>query len=261
MKVRLCQLFIFLSVLVGPVWGQTLDRESLEEGARGDYVTPPSSRLVDRGGVFEGKDAERELLLGRLDRLASEHGFSVYFVAYSGVIGSDVAEKAQSYRDTWLGAEEEGLVLVCDTDMRQMAYALTKADGVPVGDGRPPWKLPDHEAMAAMQALSKRIPVTTEEDDYLAALGHALASELEGRLQAQKGVREPDSWGLLGSFAGTVLFIFAGIWWVQRRAEAKASSRREAFPEIKVGKRLGAQLGGGMSGEMSYRSAAPRGHS
>ena len=258
MKIQLFQFALLFFVLAASATAQTINNEQIDEPIFTNWELPPKTRLLDLGDIFRGREAEREELARKFDSLATDHGFSVYFVAYSGIIGSNVFEKAKQFRDDWLGTEEEGLIFVCDTDMKNMAYALTKVDGLSVNEkNHHSWKLPDHEAIAALQTLTEVTSTENSEKEYLNLIGHALANKLDERLQAQKEQQKSGSWGLVATFAVTAALVFLGIWWVQSRSSPQTISNGPHFPEIKIGKRLGAQFGGGVVYEITYQPPSP----
>ncbi len=253
MRFSRLQFVILYLTFITPVMGQVINREELDEAALGNLSTPPAVRLLDLGEVFDGQSDDREKLVRKLDALKSEHDFSVYFIAYSGIIGSNVVEKAEQFRDDWLGSEEEGLIFVCDTDMKNMAYALTKIDGLPLGEKSHYWKLADHEAISAVQSLSEVAQDAGTEQEYLTAVGQALVNELEQRLDAKKEEQTAHITGLLTAFVLTAVLIFVGIWWIQRKWQMSAGVSAPSFPEIRMSERLGAHYGGGVVGEVAYR--------
>lgn len=257
MKSPLTAVITLCLLLTTWVGGQRIDREDLDETRFNNLTEAPASHLLDRGDIFAGKEAERSELVKRLQKLETDYKFSVYFVAYSGIIGSDVQQKAHQFRDLWLGTDKEGLIYVCDTDMKTMAYAITKVDGLPALGPRPQWKLPDHEAIAAMQAVSETSAAGLSEKQYLQLVGSTLVDELEKRLQGPPEAQKKRSLGLLLWLALTAALVSVSFCCSQKTGQRSSRTSASSFPEVPIPSRLGAPFGGGQVGEISFRSNSP----
>lgn len=241
----------FLSVCL---FGQTLAKDELASSYSA-LSQAPEDRLVDAGGIFEADQEGRAALSQRLDSLEKQYGFSVYFIAYSGVIGSGVLEKAQQFRDAWLGSEQEGLILVCDTDLNAMAHSMTKVDGLSAdGSGRI-WKIPDHELEVVMKQVARTSPENLTEVEYLALIGHTLADELEKQLEPNQNQPRSFPLGFFIVFAMASGLILSLMWWAHKRGHSYSESPEKRFPVIEIPNRLGATFGGGSVSEISYLSS------
>ncbi|MGJ8725024.1 MAG: hypothetical protein ACSHYB_10745 [Roseibacillus sp.] len=247
---RVAALFIGASALSG----QTLNTKELEDNLQ-DLSTPPRDRVVDFGEVFSAGSSSRTDLSRRLDALNERYQFSVYYIAYSGIIGSNVGEKAAEFRDLWLGTEEEGLVFVCDTDMKTVSYALTKVDSFPIDGSIHTWKLPDHEVVQAMLKLSSIDAEDMNEEEYLGAMGHTLTDELESRLKSEPSSGVRNTGGILGTIGAAAGLIGISVWWIKRRSGTTSSTiEGPLFPTMEIPNRLGAHFGGGTVCEISYQA-------
>ena len=254
MRVFLCQLILTLLIGSNALSGQTLDSGDLEGGLQ-DLSTPPVDRVVDFGEVFSANSVFRNKLSRRLKELKERYQFSVYFIAYSGIIGSDVSEKAAEFRDLWLGAEEEGLVFVCDTDMKKVTYALTKVDSFPLDGSNPTWKLADYEVAQAMFGISQIDSSEMDEEKYLSTMGLILVDGLESRLKSQPETKKKGPGGILGAVVAAAGLIGMVVWWLRRKAGAVAAAvEKTLFPTIEIPNRFGAHYGGGSVSEISYQS-------
>ena len=232
--------------------GQTLAPTELEDSLA-DLSVPPLDRVIDLGEVFKVDGAPRKELSRRLNELDDRYQFSVYFVAYSGIIGSDASEKASEFRDLWLGTEVEGLVFVCDTDMKSIAYSLTKVKSFPLDGSNPTWRLPDREVNQAMLEIGKIDAEGMDEEVYLSTIGQNLVTALESRLQPKQKAGRKGAAGILGAVTVTVLLIGWGVWWIRRKSNTMAEEiEKSLFPTIEVPNRLGAHFGGGMVSEISF---------
>lgn len=237
-----------------PLAGQQLERDTIEVTEEVNLGKVPAIKLLDLGGIFDGRPQDFQKLANRLQAIEDKYDFSIYFVAYSGIIGSGVTEKAELFRDNWLGSQREGLVFVCDTDLRTMAFALTKIEGLPLEAKASPWRLPDHEVMAAMRDLSKVDSTGMSEADYLGAIGHNIAANLEESLSAP-----PKAAPVLSKSLGAAFILAAALlswlfWRMQRRGPRDDYSPTTVFPVVETEGRLGASYGGGLVGEISYRT-------
>lgn len=256
MTARFFQIAALLLLFAQSGAGQRLDSEDLADSFV-DLALPPKDRLVDLGEVFRDDPASRERLSRRLDSLAEHYQFSVHFVAYSGIIGSNVLEKAELFRDNWLGSEEEGLVFVCDTDMKNMAYAFTKIDSLPMDGQGPSWKLPDDEANKAMFELKNVVSQGMTEEQYLDAIGNKLVNELEKRLQVRAEPKKAKVRGFFITFIPLAVLMALGVWWLQRKSKIQNSFQgRASFPRMEICNRLGGQFGGGSVSEIAFEPAS-----
>lgn len=253
-KTAFPKLFLLLSLLIFPLAAQQVAQEDLVPGQPGNLQEAPATKLVDLGGIFEDEPERFRRLSDRFQAIEDNYGFSVFFVAYSGIIGSGVSEKAELFRDNWLGREREGLVLVCDTDLKTMAFALTKVDGLPREPRAKDWKLPDYEAIETMQEFIQLESKSSSESEYLYELGEKLAENLETRLATPEEQRPGLPKTLLAIFALVAAFLSWLIWWIQRKSSRGDDTAAVTFPTIPIESRLGARYGGGLVGEITYRN-------
>ena len=243
---------ILSALLSGILHGQDLS-VSLQEATL-DFANPPANHLLDLGEVFSGNLESRQQLAERLVRLEEEHGFIVYLVAYSGIIGSNVQEKASIFRDFWLEGGKEGLVLVCDTDMRTMGYSLTKSGELtPNGEGRA-WKVADHEVMAILSELNQVEESIEGPGNFTSAVGNRLVDQLEERLR-ERGVPAKPASGLLAIFALFTVLLFLALMLKPKKKPVR-DVRAISFPQVQVPERLGASFGGGLAAEIHVKIPA-----
>ena len=236
--------------------GQVAKPDNLE-GSLQDLSAPPSDRVVDFGEVFSPDSAAKKDLSRRLDDLYARYQFSVYYIVYSGVIGSNVSRKASEFRDRWLGADKEGLIFVCDTDLKRIAYALTKVDSFPLDGSNPTWKVTDREISQTMVEMGKIDTTGMDEEEYLGAVGLNLVDALESRLKPMPKAKGKNTGGILGAVAAAALLMGLAVWWISKKSGSAAEAfEKSAFPTIEIPNRLGAHFGGGAVSEISFQ--APR---
>ncbi|MDP0490200.1 MAG: TPM domain-containing protein [Verrucomicrobiota bacterium JB023] len=217
----------------------------------------PESHVLDEGGIFSFDGRGHDELTRRLKALEEEKGFAVYFIVYGGIIGGTVADKADEFRDEWLGEGEAGLVLVCDTDERRFAtsFSVLQASVAP-GDVEPA-KLPDDRLQQMVLNLRENVsPDAGSSADYAERLGFALADHLERLLDEQRSASSGGAGvGLFLAMGLTALLVTAIFWfggrWIGRGKERELLARQ--FPDLEVSERLGAPYGGGMVREMSFK--------
>lgn len=249
MTARLFSSLCFLALGCFSLQGQELAIDKMDP----EELAIPSQPLVDYGEVFSNHPVQRRSLNQKLERFAREDDFTVYFVSYSGVIGSDVTAKALEFRDHWLGSETEGLVFVCDTDMKTMAYALTRSEGLSVSGKGKAWKLPDHEVLEAMDALTRLSGQEMSEANYLSAIGNRLVDELDRRIHFKEEKPERSGMGYFLTFAFTAGLVSLLAWWAHQQRAGKLEASGAVFPKMKIPARLGAQFGGGMVAEIAFQ--------
>ena len=247
-SLQICLLFLLGGILSA--------QETLLQGQpdliQSNLSKVPKERVIDLGEAFSNNWEAREELNQKLKQFAKAEKFSIYFVTYSGIIGSDVTTKAQGFRDDWLGSHTEGLVFVCDTDLRTMSYALTRAELSAEGKSQV-WKLPDHEIIAAISELAPLSKKKLSKAEFLEATSSQLLAELENRIQARNKPKKNSSFGYLIVFTLTAGLIYLLIWWAQKRRATEVESEKVGFPEITTEARLGAQYGGGVVAEITFQ--------
>lgn len=259
MKFPFCYLLLLI-LAVGQL-GQAQDAASRADSPE-EVGLPglPDSRVIDYGGIFSRDDGGFSELERRLDELYRRFGYSVYFVAYSGIIGSDVQTRCDEFRDQWLRDGVEGLVFVCDTDLERAAFSLTKVDFAS-GEEKV-WLLPDHLVLEAMRQVYQNAGDVDHESEseFLRFMGKNLASRLEELLEGQARPQKGVSPLYLVAFAGAGLLILALAAWARRCGRQEILQQTSlVFPEIEIPSRLGAQYGGGLVCEMSYRPSSSGG--
>lgn len=258
MKFLPCYFLLLILALGQLAQGQVLDLSTdWQQGDAGGQSGLPTARVIDYGEIFSRDDGGFRELENRLDELHRRYGYSVYFVAYSGIIGSDVQTRADEFRDRWLTDGVEGLVFVCDTDLERAAFSLTQVDfGV---EEQRVWLVPDHLVLDALRQVYKNVGEVEHESegDFLRFMGTNLASQLEQLLAEQAQPQKGVSPFYLIAFVGAALVILALAAWARRSGRQEVTQQTSfAFPEIDIPSRLGAQYGGGLVSEMSYQ---PRG--
>lgn len=246
-------LLILLLSLGQVVRAQVFDPSTVS-GAWPPEAELPSSRVVDFGGIFSRDDGGFQELESRLDSLYERYGYSVYFVAFSGIIGSNVQTRSDDFRDQWLPHGVEGLVVVCDTDLERTAFSLTNAEFD--ATEQEVWLLPDHLVLDAMRKVYKKGRETEHENesDFLRFLGEELASNLETLLEKRSQPEAGVSPYYLVAFIFTALLILALAAWARRSARRESQPQTTLqFPEIEIPSRLGGQYGGGLVSEICHQ--------
>ncbi len=234
--------------------GQDLRRNDIFDPARLiDERIPPASRVLDVGEVFSSNPQEYAELSRQLLALYEKHQYSVYFITYSGIIGSDIQDKADELRGLWLKDGEEGIIFVCDGDMNTMAYSLARASRLSPEGYAPAWKLPDDITINIMSSLASGNDRVTNEAKYFQQIGCRLITELDHQLTAQSLPPKNNIGSYLAIFSLTSLLVFGLIFWSLKKEQANRLKRKGVqFPTLSIPSRLGAVNGGGMDCEVSF---------
>ena len=226
--------------------------------AQGEEGIPelPSSRVVDFGDVFTQDPSSLETLETRLNQLYERYQYSVYFVIYEGIIGSNVSERAYDLRDQWLADGVEGLVFVSDTDLGKVGFALTKAFSQEDPEQTDVWLIEDHHVLNVIDRVLGRSSEYTQESEskHMCEMGLSLVGALEERLRDNERPPRGASPYYLLAFALAGLAML-GVWMLASRGNQRRALIE--LPEFEMSSRLGAQYGGGVVGEICYVPKSP----
>lgn len=217
-------------------------------------IPPPTSRILDFDDIFANDPAALRELSEGLIRLSDKYDYSIYFIIYSGLIGSDVANRAADFRDHWLRPHDEGLVIVFDTGSKHLAYALSRSSA----KAESALILPDHRTLQAIGLMMPRGDLALSELETVREMGSKLVAEFEKQLAIEAAEKPRTSKTFLAIFAIAAALSVTIIWVAQLRAR-KRKIRQEAvsFPAIETPPRLGAKFAGGIVGEVTFKDPNP----
>ena len=225
-------------------------------------VEIPDKRFLDLGEIFANEPTLKRQIDENLERFAQKRGFSIYVVAYAGIIGSDATTKAEAFRNNWLSNHTEGLVLVCDTDLQAMSFSLTRTDSLTLKGQGTLWKLPDHEVIEAVEALQNLSLSELSKSERLAAIVDGLLTNLEEKLAVTNTSHKHShsNLGYLSVFFLTAGLVTALIFLSKRKDSSDLDLEDKLFfPKIEIQPRLGAQFGGGVASEICVRNSPKEG--
>ena len=233
-------------------------------------VEAPEDGLRDADGLYRTRPKERDMIVNALQRLSEEHGFDLYVVTNSGLIGTSAAEMARHHQQMWLGKKNDGLLIEVDVSGDPW-YSVAKSDelysGAYVDLGLYP-RLEEYQLKTIVDRTGTKISAEFDEQvtpknfkekraEALAAWIPMLAKEIGKELEAKKNASSTTkdirfmgwlSLVLLGLFA--LGFLLTKLF---SKAEVKAK-RTYQFPDVLVGERLGANFGGGKVSSVVFRS-------
>ncbi|GEM_PF-1261685 len=225
------------------------------------HPPPPANRILDDAELFKRAPERLTAISERLVAFEKEHGIPIYLVVYAGVIRGNVTQRAQELYEAWVGAGRDGIVIVCDTDTREVDLGLPGQQPEDLEGGRKSvTRLPAYRMVPVLAALRMELDGVRKRVDYLDGMTRILTERL-GAVLDESGT-ERQLWSnytlaavLVGAGAMVVLL---GLW-ANRRLRAMETKEREKFyfPEVLVGIRLGAPFGGGRVSEVDF--SAPKG--
>ncbi len=210
-----------------------------------DFSSAPPDSILDDARIFD--DAGRADMVSVLRAAKKEHGYEFYIAAFTYVAGETVEERAVRLRDAWVRTPR-GIVIVYERGSQKMTMCsheayydfLAKPELAEVFEAA-------YTAAAIYEDPAKRLYHATD------ALVFHLAETLRP-LEQDRQLFNEGMLKLLGAFFITIALlglIGFGMFRLQRWSDRRRSIQFR-FPEVVVGKRLGAAFGGGVMAEMSF---------
>jgi hypothetical protein len=210
----------------------------------------PEDHLLDQARLFVVDDGRREAMSAALSEFSERTGYDVQVAFFDNLIGVDLPEQTDVLKDAWFH-DGPGLILVVVTDSGewQIGWASTpqvmteSGSKVPVLDKR---DVAPQEQIRVVQALGGLPPMAPGSVEGAEELVKTLLANLE--LSFQEVERPPGQrmrvWVLaIGLMAALLLVAVLTVTWI-RRSDARARDQL-LFPDVPVGRRLGAPHGGG----------------
>lgn len=268
---------IFLLVMVSLAFGPAMNiyAQGVLDGSK---VAPgaPQSHVLDEAGLFREQPAQLAEIQNRLCALESDHGYPVYLTICYNVFDGDLQSRADRLHEAWIGEAGHGMVIVYQLDPvisgSNPAVSYYKgseldantdggADRYTLAGARPD-AMPGQDVEALLARVLKF--AENKKDDpraFLETVTLALDREVRQYLAI-----EPPKWSdannlklmaiFLSVIGGLVLAGFL-LWKLMSRADAR-SGKTHYFPEVRVGRRLGAPFGGGWISEKTFVPASSR---
>lgn len=220
----------------------------------------PDGQLLDEADLFSREPERAAELSRRLERFTDETGYPVYVAFFDTLIVWNLEELTHRLEEAWLD-RGPGLVFVVEADAGRWRLGWVDSPEIFDDDGRrmearSDLDLGGPDKLAIRNRLRDAGPMkpTSADDGF-----RRVEILLDGLREAHEPIddaprkRERQRLGALiaGLVAGVLLLGMlgsAGLRRIERREK-----ERFVFPEIEVGKRLGAPRGGGKLRSRSFR--------
>ena len=238
----------------------------LSDSDAGLVPEAPRSHVLDEANLFHEHGEILKEVQNSLHTIKGKYGYSVYLAIYYNVYDLSLQDRADILYDAWVGETGNGMVVVYQIDPvvtgdnPAMAYTEGSALDPELSDS--PAFIPANN----MDAMLSKVLASIEDKSQkhiplITTLVYGLEHEIE-RYHQVKPVQWHDAENLsfMGFFLGLIVacVIAAVVFWkVQRPVDAK-SRRVYYFPEVKVGRRLGAPYGGGWVSQRTFVPASSR---
>ena len=235
-------IFAILALLFGHLAAQ--------EALQLEIPAAPERGILDDARVFDNAPASRVELENRIETAAELSGFQVFVAIYDTLIGRSLPEELARLQDAWL-ADEVGVLLVIESDSGR--WLLAWSDGGLVSSGDLPavpvvrrGAVPTPERLRIESALRDLGVPRQRSIEDISRIVHTLIDRLETAVAEEA---RPGGWTkevvvmAVGLLAAIFLSAMLGWAWVKRNASR--AREKLIFPEVSVGRRLGAPYGGG----------------
>ena len=221
-------------------------------GDSGTLPVPPEpvGGVLDDARVFETAQERLGVLQNRIESTSQLTGIPVRVAVFDTLIGRTLAEEAARLREAWLGGGA-GVLLVIESDSGrwQVVWAdggPVPAEGMPAVPGVGPGVVPGPEQLRIEERMrSLGVPGQRSVEDT----ERLVMTLVEGVETAVAEEARPGGWTkevvvmVIGLLAAILLAAMLGWAWVRRHASR--ARERMVFPEVSIGRRLGAPYGGG----------------
>lgn len=215
---------------------------------------PPASGIRDEGGFFNRSPGAVTRISDRFRKLESEHGFRMFLMVESVLIGTNAPELAAQLQQAWL-PEGNGLVIVFETDNRSLGIGRDiGGSALPTG---PSGRVPTHEAAAILSKAREKTDLSLAPELYVEQLAKALAEGFEDyfqRLQAPPPPGRTLRLGVLALGGLALLTLIAILVGSLARLPSMNGERTFRFPKSDRPERLGAPCGGGNVSVRRFRN-------
>lgn len=219
----------------------------------------PAFHVVDDARIFQHEPERLRALADHLAELKKRHSFPLYLSIHDSIIGLPPSELVQRLHDAWVG-KESGLVALIETDSGRFAVSRPARKTEDLAPDLPklgPSDLTDLELTAALARVAAEVLPVDDRAGRAEKLGRTLADEISAVLQTRQQAPERKD-GMRTAVLGVGLLAVSGLLamltlMLIRRADSKAA-RRFLFPQVHVGRRLGAPYGGGTISSKNFRT-------
>lgn len=219
-------------------------------GLFGDDPPPPrpAFNVQDNAGLFARDPDRLREISDRLRLLDQRHGFHVYVVVESAVMGSSAIELAARLQQAWL-PDGDGFVIVFESDTRSFGlgrnYDVSDAD-----DAESRTDVPSFYAADALERIRSQLDPKLEPAELIDQLTLLLASDVGGYLD-RRHAPEPGGQTLRLVLAAVGVLSALGLIGLGIARLAQEAERRRKrsfrFPPASGEQRLGAPFGAKVS--------------
>lgn len=220
-----------------------------------EYPPVPMGHVLDESGLFDRHPERLVEISTRLMELEEKHEMPVYIAIYGGLLQSRIKQQTQGLHGAWVGDDEDGVVVVWDSDTRRLEFGLPVAAYYDLGgeDG-PATRLPDKRMRPVLNEVMDEVEAVENKLEYVERLSTVLVARLDYMLAED---RKPEGVSTMRVVVATVFLggILAGMGLCAGRLVrgVEEKPRRQCyFPEVLVGSRLGASFGGGRVAVIDY---------
>ena len=127
-------------------------------GEAREYPSAPLGHVLDEAGLFDRQPERLVEISTRLMELEDEHAIPVYIAIYGGLLESGIKEETRGLYAEWIGDDEDGVVVVWDSDTRQLEFGLPSAGYYDLGgDEGPETRLPDQRMRPVLNGVISEV--------------------------------------------------------------------------------------------------------
>ena len=228
-----------------------------------DLPAAPQGYILDDTGFFRDHPEKLAEVRKSLKEIEATHGYPVYLAIYYSVFEGNLQSKADELYKAWLGEKGHGMVIVYQRDPVTdgsnpvMSYYLgSELDPKSQETLEDQKMIPRRDTEIMLGNVFRGLKSSPEDQvDYVSEIIFGIERELTNYFKF-----EPPKWNdssnlqlmtiFVGAVAAIALLGFV-VWRLFVRADAQ-SGREYYFPEIRMGRRLGAPFGGGWTSEQTF---------
>lgn len=241
----------------------------------GDDMLPPAPQghVLDEADLFREYPERLAEVRKSLLNLEDVHGYPVYLAIYYNVYDGNLKKRAETLHQAWIGDEKRGMVLVYQLDpvvgevdpvlgVNNPVASYFRGSHLDVDAKTRMGVIPGQDVAAMLaRVFIEAQKKGSDSEAYVGAIAFGLEREMNSYFEV-----EPVKWSdrgnlkLMGVFLGTIAVLTllgALVWRSFARADAR-SSKIYCFPDVRVGRRLGAPYGGGWVSEKTFVPASSR---
>lgn len=242
--------------LTSHAWSQQLPGWLAQNGGE---KPPPVFGVLDDGQLFDKNSGALKRVSDQLRKLETEHGYKIYLVVESVLIGTTSQELAAELRRAWI-PDGNGLVIVFEADSRRLGVGLDLA-GHPDDPAKKASSVPSHETSAMLARARDATDDKLAPEAYLETFVSNLANEHTRYFMRRAAPPPPErsvKFGLLVVGALALLGLLGIAMGALVRHSSISAAQRFRFPIVDRPERLGAPCGGSVTARSFARPGERR---